>query len=242
MKICIVDDEKYARIELSYLIRGILPDAQITEAVSGEQALEIISSTPFDLIFLDIHLGDIQGTTIASAAKHLNPKAKIIFVTAFAEYAVQAFSLHASDYLLKPVDENRLRDAIETVQGQMNDNVPEETEVHLDKIAVKSNRITVFLDIDKISYIESSGSGHGCILHLINGQAYSDPDSLGHFEEKLANQGFYRIHKTCLVQLTHVTDMFLWAGKTLCVHVKGSSENLPVGRERAKELKEKLKI
>ena len=112
MRIAVIDDEKYSRVALVRQIENFLPHAEIFEAGSGAQAVELLEKHTFDILFLDIHLGDMEGTTIAALARRLMPQAKIIFATAYSDYAVRAFELRADDYLLKPFDPDRIREAL----------------------------------------------------------------------------------------------------------------------------------
>ena len=102
MKIAVIDDERYARDELIHQIKEIMPDASVFEASSGVEAVELIEQQKLDILFVDIHLCDMLGTTIASLARRLLPESRIVFATAFAEYGVQAFELGVDNYLLKP--------------------------------------------------------------------------------------------------------------------------------------------
>ena len=116
MRIAVIDDEKYSRVALVRQIEGFLPHAEIFEAGSGAQAVELLEKHTFDILFLDIHLGDMEGTTIAALARRLMQQAKIIFATAYSDYAVRAFELRADDYLLKPFQDNELILAVERIR------------------------------------------------------------------------------------------------------------------------------
>lgn len=94
-------------------------DAQITEAASSEELLELMDRESFDVCFVDINLGGINGTTVASMIKKQMPDAQIIFATAFRDYAVKAFEIGAMDYLLKPFDYERVKKAMERLREQM---------------------------------------------------------------------------------------------------------------------------
>ena len=168
MRITVIDDEKYSRLELIHQIRQHLPQAEIFEASSGAQGIQLLEKDTFDILFIDIHLGDLEGTTVASLARRLMPLAKIIFATAYSEYAVTAFELRVDDYILKPFDPQRIRQALD--------------------------------------------------------------------------QGFYRIHKTCLVHLKYIQDIFPWNNSSFALRVRGSSDSLPIGRDRVKELRRRLHI
>ena len=112
MKIAVFDDEKYSREELIYQIRQVLPDADIREAASGVQAIEAVEQESFDLLFIDVRLGDMLGTTIASLVRKLMPRARIILATAYSEYAVKAFELGVDNYILKPFGREELQDTV----------------------------------------------------------------------------------------------------------------------------------
>ncbi len=90
MRIAVVDDERPARSELKHQILQLLPEAQVDEGENGAQALEMAGEERYDIFFLDINLGDINGTILVNALKNMQPEMKIIFVTAYSEYAVKA--------------------------------------------------------------------------------------------------------------------------------------------------------
>lgn len=240
MRIAVIDDEKYSRVELIYQIRQHLPKAEIMEAGNGAQALTLLEKETFDILFIDIHLGDMEGTTVAALARRLMPSAKIIFATAYSEYAVQAFELRVDDYILKPFDPKRLAQVLDQCvrdlqTGRTQDRGP-------DRLAISSNRHTILLDVSDVSYIETDGTGRGCILHLLDGSSYPDNSSLADYENRLDGQGFFRIHKTCLVQLRYIQDIFPWNSGSFALRVRGCAIVLPIGRDRVRELRRRLNI
>ena len=107
---------------------------------------------------------------------------------------------------------------------------------------MNNNRSTTLLDIGDITYIETDGVGRGCILHMLSGKMYGDSASLSEYENKLGPQGFYRIHKTCLVQLRYVESIFPWASNGFALRVRGTNAVLPIGRDRVRELRRLLNI
>lgn len=240
MRIAVIDDEKYSRIALVHQIRQFLPYAEVVEAGSGAQAIELLEKQSFDILFLDVHLGDMEGTTIAALARRLMPSARIIFATAYSEYAVRAFELRADDYLLKPFDPDRIREALE--RSTAASAAPISPPPLLHRIAVSSNRSITLLDIDEIIHIETDGVGRGCVIHTTSGKTYNSSTSLGEYEGRLAGQAFYRIHKTCLVQLRYVESIFPWTGSGFALRVHGTGSVLPIGRERVRELRRRLSI
>ncbi len=118
MKIAIVDDERPARSELSFLITDILPEAEILEAAMRGCGFGAFSLNPdIGLAFLDINLNDMEGTTLAAAMQKILPEVPVVFATAYSDYAVKAFELNAADYILKPIEPDRLRAVPEKMYG-----------------------------------------------------------------------------------------------------------------------------
>lgn len=238
MRIAVIDDEKYSRVELIHQIRQQLPQAEILEAGNGVQAIALMEKESFDILFIDIHLGDMEGTTVASLARRLMPEAKIIFATAYSEYAVTAFELGVDNYILKPFDPARIRQVLEQYSRPPRP-APAQKE---ERLAISSNRHTILLDVEEIAYIETDGSGRGCLLHTLSGEAYADNSPMSEYENRLSGKGFYRIHKTCLVRLKYIQDIFPWNNSSFALRVKGSPSPLPIGRDRVKELRRRLNI
>ena len=107
---------------------------------------------------------------------------------------------------------------------------------------MSSNRSTTLLDAEEITYIETDGVGRGCILHTLGGKSYNGSTSLSEYETRLGTQEFYRIHKTCLVQLRYIESIFPWSSNGFALRVRGSSTVLPIGRDRVRELRRLLSI
>lgn len=154
---------------------------------------------------------------------------------------MRAFELRADDYLLKPFDPDRIREALKRCTAEPAPAVSAAPPV-LHRIAVNSNRSTTLLDTDEITYIETDGIGRGCILHTISGKSYPDTTSLGEYESRLGEQDSYRIHKTCLVHLRYIVSIFPWTGNSFALRVRGTDSVLPISRERVRELRRRLNI
>ena len=232
MRIAVIDDEKYSRVELIHQIRQHLSQAEIMEAGNGVQAMALLEKESFDILFIDIHLGDMEGTTVASLARRLMPQAKIIFATAYSEYAVTAFELGVDNYILKPFDPARIRQVLE----QYSQTVPSAPSQSEGRLAISSNRHTILLDVEEVTYIETDGSGRGCRLHTLTGEEYAGSSSLSEYEGRLSSQGFYRIHKTCLVRLKYIQDIFPWNNSSFALRVRGASRS----EEHTSELQSQL--
>lgn len=263
MKIAVIDDERPARKELVHQILDAMPDSQIEEADSGASAIELISRQTFDLLFVDINLGDMEGTTLAAAARRILPDAQIVFATAYSQYGVRAFELGVNNYILKPFDPDRVRRVLEKCQKDLRKNqtltasdiqsciepyrqtsyaVSQETgepaaaAFPSGRMAININRTIILVDIQQIVYIETAG--RSCIIHTTE-RDYTENLLLGEYEKRLASHGFCRIHKSYLVNLNYITELFPWANNSLAVKMQGYEKNiLPVSREKSKMLRQ----
>lgn len=261
MKIAIIDDEKPARSELKYLITKVSDDVQITECESGEDALSLINEEQFDLLCIDINLGDINGTVLASTIKKIMPDAEIVFATAYNNYAEKAFEIDALYYLLKPFSESKIRrmlDKYNDKHGYKNteDGVKQQERLIQDenylpdsssgirnfkpmsKISLNLEKKIVLVDISSIVYIEAHN--RACIIHTKE-KDYKDTSTLNYFEEKLSDKNFFRIQKSFLINLNYVLEIYPWFNKMSCVKMEGfEKEIITIGRSQIKVLKKLL--
>lgn len=247
MKIAVIDDERPARNELIHQILSVFPESQIQEADSGAAALELLEDHSFDVLFLDINLNDMEGTTLASAVKRMLPEAQVIFATAYSQYAVKAFELGVDNYILKPFDPERVRRVLEKCSRDLNRLQAECTQADnallpfsSNKMPICVNRTIILLDISQIVYIETCL--RSCIIHTVS-KDYTENQLLGEYEKRLAPYGFCRIHKSFLVNLNYIAEMFPWASNSMAVKMQGFEQNiLPVGREKVKHLRQLIGI
>jgi DNA-binding LytR/AlgR family response regulator len=235
MRIAVIDDERPARSELKHQLWELLKDAQIDEGESGAQALEMAGEVCYDLFFLDINLGDINGTVLVNALKNMQPAMKIVFVTAYSEYAVKAFELEVEDYIMKPFDKKRLEKMLKKCK------ITKKAEKGTDsvrRIAINTEGKTIFKEVGDIVYIETYN--RGCMIHTVEND-YFEGKTIGEFEKKLGDMGFFRSQKSFLVNLNKVKELFLWKNNSFAIKMEGyEKEILPVGREKIKVLRQLL--
>lgn len=235
MKIAIIDDEKPARNELHFLISTLRPDAIITEIDSGESALELINEEIFHLLCIDINLGDINGTTLAKAARKMQPDVEIVFATAYNNYAENAFEVEAMHYLLKPFSEEKVKQMLDRYSQRHESSISEQSYGSLMKIPLNVDKKIILIDISTIIYIEAQN--RYCILHTKSGD-YKDNNPLNYYEERLADNGFFRIQKSYMVNTKYILEIYPWFNNTYCVKMEGFKEAiLPVSRSQIKNLK-----
>jgi len=202
MKIAVIDDERPARSELTHQLLEIVPEAFISEADSGAAALQIMRNDIFDLVFIDINLGDIEGTVLASTVQQLMPKAQIVFATAYSQYAVRAFEIGVANYILKPFDKKRLEQIVENCRKELTISCT----MHLrNRLPVNCQRRVILVDINTIVFIETGN--RSCIIHTKNDDL-TENLSIGEYEKKLSGHRFFRIHKSYLVNLDLVQEIF----------------------------------
>ncbi len=234
MRIAVIDDERPARSELKHQLSELLPDALIDEGDSGAKALEMAGEADYDLFFLDIDLGDINGTVLVNALKNMCPDMKIVFVTAYSEYAVKAFELEVEDYILKPFDKKRM----EKMLKKCGHKKAGKTQEAVRRIAISTEGKTIFEEIGNIVYIETYN--RGCMIHTVKND-YFEGKTIGEFEKKLGEMGFYRSQKSYLVNINKVKELFLWKNNSFAIKMEGyENDILPVGREKIKVLRQLL--
>ena len=232
MNIAIIDDERPARMELRFLLVSIFENAQFYEAESAKSALNLLDENFFQIIFLDIDLGDMNGTVLASHIREKQPQAGIVFVTAYQDYAVKAFDLDAVDYVLKPFDLNRIRKVAAKLQLQ---GYTESHETHLDKIAIPAGDRIMLIDISDIVYIEASL--RICIIHTTS-HVFEENITLNRLLERLNGRQFYRIHKSYVVNLKYVKELIPNYNNGYAMVLDYASEPLPISRNQIKKIRQ----
>ena len=237
----IVDDEAPARERLRQLLAAV-PDLEVVgEAANGELALESISGLKPDVVLLDIQMPGASGLEVAACLPR--PRPKIIFCTAFDQYAVDAFELNAVDYLLKPVSRVRLARALERVRAK-----PDlEAEAELDRLteavhgrctrllARCGSRIRIIPQAE-VEYISSDGGL--TFLHTRGQKLVLDP-TLNDLEERLDPERFFRVSRGAIVSLDAVAEVQPLIGGVANVALR-TGVVLEVSRRRVKDLLERL--
>jgi DNA-binding LytR/AlgR family response regulator len=229
-----VDDERPALEELTYLLSADSRIGSIRTASSGAEAIRMLSGEQrIDALFLDIRMPGATGVDIARTLARRPDSPQIVFVTAHEDFAVGAFELHAVDYVLKPVRQDRLAEAIRRVHERLHartQTASTEDEV----VPVELAGVTRFLTRSQIRYVEAQGDY--ARLHTASG-SHLVRISLATLEERWTPHGFARIHRSYLVALRHVQEVRWDAGHTT---VKVGDKTLAVSRRHARELRDRL--
>lgn len=230
LRVLVIDDERPALDELSFLlqqdprVQGVLTSDSATEALRVLQELEV------DVVFLDISMPGLSGLELAQVLARFKNPPPIVFVTAHDQHAVEAFELNAVDYVLKPVRQDRLAEAVRRVVEGGGRPAPRAD----DQVAVELGGRTRFVSRSDIGYVEAQGDY--ARLHTAEG-SHLLRTSLATLEDEWREAGFVRIHRSLLVSLPHVEEIRTEAGR--CTVVVGGQE-LSVSRRHTRELRDLL--
>jgi len=221
----IVDDESIARDILAAHLSKIDNITVIATCSNAIEAFNIISTNTIGLIFLDINMPEISGI---SFAKSINKDSKIIFTTAYREYAVDGFELQAVDYLLKPISFDRLLKAVNLFFEVYSDSeAPVSNEAVSNNFTfVRSDRKMIKIDFKDIIYIESLGD---YVKFHFKDKIITSRDTISAIEAKLPKQGFIRIHRSFIVAMNQITSF-------TNEHITINNKALPISRSYKKEV------
>ena len=228
----IVDDELLGRTVIREMLRG---DAEVTiigECANGREAIELIRQEHPDLLFLDVQMPVLDGFAVLSA---LDTIPFTIFVTAYDQYAVRAFEVHAVDYLLKPFDRERFGKALQRAKTALrqaqthtiNERILALLEAqqpkpdYLERLVIKANGRVLFLNVDEIDWIEAQGN-YVC-LHSKK-ESYLLRETISGLEAQLDPKKFARIHRSTIVQLNRIKELHPWTHGEYRVLLKDSTE------------------
>jgi len=249
----VIDDELPARSELAFLLDDIDGIFVVGEAGNVRDAVALIKKTPADVIFLDINMPGITGLQLAEGLKtsHPNPPA-LVFVTAHSHFAHKAFDLEAIDYLVKPVETDRLRSAIDKVHtklAQQRGDSAEEADSSAQasdaeqadntKIMVSKGGKRLFIPIKDVCYIMAKDD-YSYIFTIDD--RFLSTKTLVKIEAQFENTSIFRIHRRYLINLATVTSVNSIKGGALTLTVEGADEELPVSRRRVPALKQALEL
>lgn len=240
LKTIIIDDERLARAELTKLLT-LHPQIEIiAEANNVDIALEKIELLNPDLIFLDIQM---PGKTGFELLGQLSKAPHVIFTTAYDEYAIQAFAVNALDYLLKPIDPNRLAESIiklklaedkENFAVKIRDILTKQ-----DQVFVKDGEKCWFVKLSDIRLFESVGN---YARVFFGGNKPLILKSLNALEERLDTKTFFRANRKHIINLNHIDKVEPYFNGGLMIELKNSSDKVEVSRRQAVRFKEMMSL
>jgi two-component system response regulator LytT len=231
LKALVCDDEAPARSEMRFLLDEAGGVEVAGEASSALEALQLLKSYAFDVVFLDIDMPGLSGMQLAEVMANLDRQPAVVFVTAHSEHAVKAFEVAAADYLVKPVELARLRTALDRL-------APPEGPAKVERVPVEKAGKKLLLAVEDIYYVMAKDDYS--YLYTDN-ERYLSTISLSQLEQKLEPRGFFRVHRRFLVNLSQVKEVVPMYGGTLLLTLKDkATTQVPVSRRRVPALKKAL--
>ena len=262
IKVCIIEDEPEIRKLLRLIIEKQDGFQVVSESENFAQAVSDFTRYRPDVAFVDIDLNGDSGMECAKVLTELNPKLKVIFATAHAEYMANAFEIYAFDYLVKPFNVERVVKTLNRIKGETDaagtvraagamgavdgfasdvagKQIPEEETVarpeqYSDKLMIKGKEQVLFVDTDDIVFIERAENATRIITRE---EEYKVQVSLGGIEEKLNPNEFMRCHKSYIINLSMISKLEPYGRWTYVVKFKGCKETALMTSQKYDELK-----
>ena len=250
----IVDDEQLARDELTYLLKGVEDVDVVAQGKNGLEAIQLIREHNPDLVFLDVQMPGLDGFGVIK--KLLDKKIslpKIVFATAFDQYAVKAFEVNAVDYLLKPFDKKRVAQSVQKVRSKMEDSGSPseklETLVRMlesqkpqatSKVLVKSMGRLLLVDQRDICYASIEDCVNTVVTAGLNGnEGQSNCRTLEELLDSLDPNLFWRAHRSYLVNINRIKEVVPWFKSSYQLRMDDKKQSeIPVSRAQTKRLRE----
>jgi two-component system, LytTR family, response regulator len=251
----IVDDEAHARARLRHSLQAEADFEIVGECANGREAVEAVRGDKPDLVFLDIQMPRLTGFDVCAQLDDGGvPLPFIIFCTAYDQYALRAFEVHAIDYLLKPFDRDRLKQALDHARIRLQQTQPVATDPKLadlladlkaglkepDRLVLKTDGRVIFVRAEAIDWLESDGN---YVRIHCGSQAHYVRETLSNLEAQLPTDKFMRVSRSALVNLDRVQEFQpLFYGDYTVILQTGAKLTLSRNyRDRLEKLLEKRK-
>jgi len=258
LRALVVDDEQLAREELCFLL-GEAGDVDIVgQAADGVLALRLAGELRPDIIFLDVQMPGLTGFEVARRMLEADLLPQLVFVTAFDQYAIEAFSVNAIDYVLKPVDASRLAQTLDRVlkriaseQAARMSLGPTDLEKVIaavqarqerrDQIAIRVGERFILVQADEV--VHASLVDDSIVVATHAGQGTSNYRTLDELQARLDPAVFWRVHRSHLVNITKIKEIVPWFSRNFLLKMKDAkATEIPVSRTQTKRLREYLEL
>jgi two-component system LytT family response regulator/two-component system response regulator LytT len=254
----VVDDEQLARDELCFLLGGVAGVDVVGQAADGVEALKVAADLAPDLMFLDVQMPGLTGFEVARRLIEADVHPEFVFVTAFDQYALDAFSVNAVDYLLKPVDAERLEQTLTRVRRRLGSDEAARlplTPVELERVieavqarqgrreqlAIRVGERFVLVQADEIVYASLADEDIVVVTNTVSGT--SNYRTLDELQARLDPTVFWRVHRSHLVNISKIKEIVPWFSRNYLLKMKDpKATEIPVSRSQTKRLREYLQL
>lgn len=240
LQVLIVDDEPLICDELNSVLTAI-PDVKVTGiAHNAQDAAKLLTARAVDVVFMDIHMPGMSGLELAKKLSRGPAAPLIVFVTAYSNFAVDAFSIDAVDYILKPFDEQDIDRVLTKVRWrqQMKGPLPSRSRGLVRKLCVEAGDRLEVIDVNRIRFIRADD--RQVFIHTLEGQVFEVRRRLSELEEMLDTADFYRCHRNYIVNVNQIGQVASWFNRGYRLIMKAPPVEIPVGRVYAHRLKDYL--
>ena len=253
LRALVVDDEQLAREELCYLLAELGSVEIVAQAGDGPQALEAVGRHAPDVVFLDVQMPGLTGFEVARRLIDREPPVAIIFVTAYDQHAIEAFEVNAVDYLLKPVEADRLERAVQRVRRRvagtrpLNDQLQrivqlvEARQGRRDQVALKVGERFLLVQAEEIIFASMADES----INIVTGQVAGVASfrTLDELQARLDPSTFWRVHRSHLVNINKIKEIVPWFSRNYILRMKDArATEIPVSRSQTRRLREYLKL
>ncbi|MGL5175090.1 MAG: LytR/AlgR family response regulator transcription factor [Cetobacterium sp.] len=239
IKCVIVEDEFPAREELKFFINSNTNFQIEKEFENPIDALKYIEANEVDVVFLDINMPELDGMTLGKIIHRVNKNIKLVFISAYKDFAVEAFEIKAFDYILKPYSEDRIITLLENIVEKIKKIDSPPKDYNIKKITVNSDSKMLVVSTDNILYIEADEKETNIFMKEI---MYTSKLKISQLENILSEELFFRCHRSYIVNIDKIIEVEPWFNGTYILKVSNSNFKIPVSRNKVKELKEILTI
>jgi two-component system LytT family response regulator/two-component system response regulator LytT len=254
LRAIVVDDEQLARDELCFLLQQLGGIEVAAQAGNGVDALTVIEEYQPDLVMLDVQMPGLTGFEVARRVVEAGMECQIVFVTAFDQYALDAFEVNAVDYLLKPVEPGRLATAVDRVRKRLAvEKAPQRPDLdqllqmlgdrqsRREQLAIKVDERFLLVHADEVVHASVEDDQIRVVTNSLSGT--SNYRTLDELQTRLDPAVFWRVHRSHLVNINKIKEIVPWFSRNYILRMKdGKGTEIPVSRSQTRRLREYLKL
>jgi two-component system LytT family response regulator/two-component system response regulator LytT len=250
----VVDDEQLARDELRFLLEQLGGIEIVAQAGNGVEALRVIEEYQPDLVMLDVQMPGLTGFEVARRVVQAGLESQLVFVTAYDQYAIDAFEVNAVDYLLKPVEPERLATAVERVRKRVAAEKPRkemdlepllqmlaDRQGRREQLAIKVEERFLLVHMDEVVHASLEDDQIRVVTNSLSGT--SNYRTLDELQTRLDPAVFWRVHRSHLVNINKIKEIVPWFSRNYILKMKDAKgTEIPVSRSQTRRLREYLKL